>query len=61
MAIYGFRNNRIFVKRLEVDELVTLNYGDFTGTTGPIASTADSEARLPVWANGTTYYVPLYK
>ena len=60
MAIYGFRNNRIFIKNLEVDELLTFNSGDFTSTTGPIASTADSRGRLAVWANGTTYYVPLY-
>lgn len=77
MAVYGFRNNKMIVDELEISGglsgdlavsgaldvtgAVTFTEGDFTSTTGPIASTADSVARLKVWANGTAYYVPLHQ
>lgn len=77
MAVYGFRNNKMIVDELEVrgglagnlavsgtfdvTGAVTFTEGDFTGTTGSIASTADSKHRLKVWANGTAYYIPLHQ
>lgn len=67
MAVYGFRDNKLIVDELDIRgtlELTgrpTFTEGDFTATTGVISGTAASDAKLTIWANGTTYYIPLHK